>query len=168
MGVGESRQWSHNTLVGRSWKELGKGSIPVAVLHDENRNTYRVVAMDGQSAVRPVPLRPSPSPYIPYSLPPFPSRCDTLDTLPKFLPRADAPPGMLPLVVPASVFRVCAGSRESTRSLTSPCSFVCLSCVCALVPSHAVGHQLAHPTGHEVHKDFSKGWAILSHRMPTL
>eukprot|EP00037_Helgoeca_nana_P032668 m.414893 g.414893 ORF g.414893 m.414893 type:complete len:300 (-) comp29462_c0_seq1:56-955(-) len=35
----------------KSWKELGKGSIPVAVLHDENRNTYRVVAMDGQSAV---------------------------------------------------------------------------------------------------------------------
>lgn len=35
----------------RSWKELGKGSIPVAVLHDESRNTYRVVAMDGQNAV---------------------------------------------------------------------------------------------------------------------
>eukprot|EP00035_Acanthoeca_spectabilis_P038773 m.56065 g.56065 ORF g.56065 m.56065 type:complete len:299 (-) comp9290_c0_seq1:1862-2758(-) len=35
----------------KSWKELGKGSIPVAVLHDEGRNTYRVVAMDGQQAV---------------------------------------------------------------------------------------------------------------------
>lgn len=36
----------------RSWKPLGSGNLPVTILRDAARNSFRVVAQDGDNAVR--------------------------------------------------------------------------------------------------------------------